>query len=232
RVQRELSQWASGDRSAPHDPSFKRHHVLVSLEQSVSRFAQHRRKEILDAFLMLTPVDNTTFNKILRDATHPCHANVVAELTSTQDFAVMERLVELLRDTDAPTAALKIIARRADDRFIDVLLSGLKRPVPIRVLHNMKSLSHLAWLEEERELLLDLDGRAQSVAVELALASGLSRTAVFEFLEFLLRNGLTDARRACSQALTKFNNPEADEVVVALLDDPDANIQASAVRQL
>src|ERR1041384_7980425 len=33
-VQRELSLWASGDRTASHDPSFKRHHVLVPLEQS------------------------------------------------------------------------------------------------------------------------------------------------------------------------------------------------------
>lgn len=232
RVQRELALWASGDRTASHDPSFKRHHVLVSLEQSMSRYAQHRRQEILDAFLMLAPVDNTSLNKILRDTNHPCHATVIAELTSTQDFAIMERLVEMLRDTDTPPAALKIIARRADERFVDILLNSLKRPVPIRVLHNMKGLGHVAWLEEKRELLLELDGRAQAVAVELAMASSLSRNAAFEFLVFLLQNGLTDARRACCQALTKFENPQADELVVAMLDDPDAAVQASAVRQL
>lgn len=231
-VQRELVQWAAGDRTAQHDPSFKRHHVLVSLEQSMARFAQHRRQEILDAFLLLAPVDNNTLNKILRDSNHPCHAPVAAELTSTQDFGIMERLVEMLRDTDIPPAALKIISQRTDERFVDLLLNGLKRPVPIRVLHNMKSLSHVAWLEERRELLLELDGRAQAVAVELALASGLNRASVFEFLQFLLQNGLTDARRACCQALTKFETPQADELILAMLDDPDAGVQASAVRQL
>lgn len=231
-VQRELALWASGDRTAPHDPSFKRHHVLVSLEQSVSRFAQHRRKEILDAFLLLAPVDNATLNKVLRDTNHPCHSNVVAELTSTQDFGIIERLVEMLREIETPPAVLKIISRRTDERFVDILLNGLKRPVPIRVLHNMKSLNRVAWLEEQRGLLLEFDGRAQAIAVELALASGLERGAVFEFLAFLLQNGLAEARRACCQAIAKFVSSRADELVLAMLDDPDAGVQAAAVRQL
>jgi HEAT repeat protein len=232
RVQRELALWASGDRTAPHDPSFKRHHVLVSLEQSVSRFAQHRRKEILDAFLLLAPVDNATLNKILRDPNHPCHSTVVAELTSTQDFDIIERLVEMLRDIETPAAVLRIISARTDERFVDILLNGLKRPVPIRVLHNMKGLNRVAWLEEQRGLLLEFDGRAQAIAVELALASGLDRGAAFEFLAFLLQNGLAEARRACCQAIANFESARADELVLAMLDDPDAGVQAAAVRQL
>ncbi|HEX5471621.1 MAG TPA: hypothetical protein VFW73_07025, partial [Lacipirellulaceae bacterium] len=72
-LQRELAHWATGDRSAPHDPSFKRHHVLLALEQSLAHFGRHRRQEILDAFLMLAPIDNQTFNVILHDTKHPCH---------------------------------------------------------------------------------------------------------------------------------------------------------------
>jgi HEAT repeat protein len=231
-VQRELTLWASGDRTAPHDPSFKRHHVLVSLEQSVSRFSQHRRKEILDAFLMLAPVDNATLKKILRDTNHACHSAVVAELTSTQDFAIIERLVEMLSEIEAPPAVLKIISRRTDERFVDILLNGLKRPVPVRVLHNMKSLNHVAWLEEQRGLLLELDARAQTVAVEMALVSGLDRGSIFELLSFLLQNGLVEARRACCQALAKFDNLEANKLVLSMLADPDAGVQAAAVRQL
>ncbi len=232
QVQRELSLWASGNRSAPHDPSFKRHHLLVPLEQSISRFAQHRRQEIIDAFLLLAPVDNATLQKVLRDNSHPCHSAVVAELQATQDLGILERLVEMLRDTDAPPAVLKVISRRRDERFVDVLLNQIKRPVPIRVLHNLKNLNHIAWLEEHRSLLLKVDGRAQAVAVELALTSGLSRSAVFEFLAYLLQNGLTEARRACAQSLTKFDGPQADSLVFELLNDPDASVQSSAVRQL
>lgn len=232
RVQQDLARWAAGDRSAAHDPSFKRHHVLVSLEQSVSRYAQHRRKEILDAFLLLAPVDNGTLQKLLRDTSHPCHSPTIAELSSTQNFGILERLVEMLRDTEVAPAILKIIARRTDERFIDLLLNGLKRPVPVRVLHNMRSLAHVAWLEENCGRLLELDGRGQSVAVDLAVASGLSRTAVFGLLTFLLQNGLAEARRVCCQTLAKFDGAQADELVLQLLDDPDAGVQAAAVRQL
>jgi HEAT repeat protein len=81
-------------------------------------------------------------------------------------------------------------------------------------------------------MLLEFDGRAQAVAAELALASGLSRSSVFDLLVYLLRNGLTECRRACCQALAKFDDPQADSLVLELLDDPDANVQALAVRQL
>jgi hypothetical protein len=232
RVQQDLLRWAAGDRSAAHDPSFKRHHVLVSLEQSVSRYAQHRRKEILDSFLLLAPVDNGTLQKVLRNTSHPCHAPTIAELSSTQDFGILERLVEMLSDTEVAPAALNIIASRTDERFIDLLLNSLKRPVPVRVLHNMRSLTHVAWLEESCGRLLELDGRAQAVAVDLALASELSRGAIFALLTFLLQNGLPEARRACCQALAKFDGAQADELVLQLLDDPDSGVQAAAVRQL
>ena len=231
-VQRELALWASGDRSASHDPSFKRHHLLTPLEQSVARYAQHRRQEIVDAFLLLAPADNSTLNKILRDPTSPCHGAVVAELQATQDFGIIERLVEMLRDTDAPPAVLNVISRRRDERFVDALLNHIKRPIPIRVLHNLKNLTRVAWLEEHRDLLLTVDGRAQAVAVELALASGLNRSAVFALLEFLLQNGLTEARRACCHALARFDGPQADAIILELLDDPDAGVQSSAVSQL
>ncbi len=231
RVVHDLAHGAD-NRSGHRDPSFARHQLLVSLEQSVLRFEHHHRKEILDAFLLLAPIDNATLLKILRDSHHPSHPALVAELTSTEDAGIIERLVEILRDTDAPAAALKIIARRSDQRFLNVLLNGLKHPAPLRVLHNMKRLNRVSWLEEQRGLLLDLDGRAQAIAVELAMASELDRNSVFDLLAFLLQNGLGEARRASCKALAKFESSQADELVANALGDPDAGVQAAAVRQL
>jgi HEAT repeat protein len=79
---------------------------------------------------------------------------------------------------------------------------------------------------------LDLDGRAQAVAVDLAMASDVNRDALFEFLAFVLGNCLAEARRASCQALSKFDNAHADELVLSALNDPDAGVQAAAVRQL
>jgi HEAT repeat protein len=229
----DLAQWASGIRpSGGHDPSFTRHQALNALEQSIGRYAQHQRREILDAFLVLAPVDNTTLLKILRDLRHPCHAATVQTLSTSQDSGIMERLVDLLRDTDAPNAVLEIIAGRNDLQFVNLLLHELRHPVPIRVLHNMKRLRQIAWTTSNCDLLLELDGRAQAVGVELVAASDVSREVVFELLARVMHGGLAEGRRASCHALAQFRSAPADELVRAALDDPDASVQATAVRQM
>jgi HEAT repeat protein len=233
RLFQDLALWAGGIRlDGDHDPSFVRHHVLNTFEQSLGQFVRHQRLEILDAFLLLTPVDNPTFLKILRDPRHACHAATIQNLTLSQDSGVMERLIDLLRDTDTPPAALQIIAARRDPQFLNILLHELRHPVPIRVLHNMKRLKSVAWLESERSHVLDLGGRAQAAAVELAAASDISRESLLAFLANVLQNGLAEGRRASCQALSRFMMPDADQLVFAALNDPDASVQAAAIRQL
>jgi hypothetical protein len=144
----------------------------------------------------------------------------------------MERLIDLLRDTDTPPAALQIIAARRDPQFLNMLLHELRHPVPIRVLHNMKRLKSVAWLESERAHILELDGRAQAVAVELAAASDIGPEALLQFLANVLQDGLAEGRRASCHALSQFMTPDADQLICAALNDPDASVQAVAVRQM
>jgi hypothetical protein len=227
----EIIQWAAGDRTG-RDPSFDRHQGLAVLERFLLRPADRHPSEMVDAFLLLAPCDNSTLLKILRDSSHPCHAKMVATLLSSQSPSIMERLVAMLRDTDTPVAALEAIGRRADRPFVDFLLHELKHPVPLRVLHNMKRLTSISWLEDHRETLLELDGRAQAIAVDLAMASNLTREAQFDLLALMMRSGLAEGRRASYQALAKFDSPAAHELVLAALRDPDSAVQAAAVRQL
>jgi HEAT repeat protein len=231
-VYEQMAQWASGARDGLHDPSFARHQMLAALEQSLGRYGHHRRTEILDAFLLLAPIDNRTFLRILRDPNHVCHAATVKALATSEDSGIMERLVELLRDTDAPPAALDVIARRGDEQFLNILLHELKHPTPVRVLANMQRLHRIIWLEANCRQLLDLDGRAQAVAVDLAMASGISDEARFELLALLVSDGLSEGRRASCRALARFDGTKADELVLAALDDPDAGVEAAALRQL
>ena len=80
-------------------------------------------------------------------------------------------------------------------------------------------------------MLLEVDGRSQAAAVELAAASDIGRGVLFELLAFLLRNGLAEGRRASCHALARFKDPTADALILAALDDPDASVQAAAARQ-
>ncbi len=232
RLIQDLAHWAGGMGAGAHDPSFVRQPVLNALERSLDHYAQHQRVEILNAFLLLTAFDNPTFLKILRDSQHACHTATIAALSTSQYSGILERLVDLLRDTAAPIAALKIVAQRHDRPFLNVLLHGLRHPAPLRVLHNMKRLQYVAWLQSHRELLLEVDGRAQTLAVELAAASNIGRGALFELLAFLLHNGFAEGRRASCHALARFEGRQADELILAALDDPDAGVQAAALRQL
>jgi HEAT repeat protein len=68
--------------------------------------------------------------------------------------------------------------------------------------------------------------------VELATASSITQEALFDLLAMLLKNGLAEGRRTSCAALTRFNTPEANQLVRLAMDDPDSGVQAAAVRQL
>lgn len=227
----EMTSWAQGDRSRT-DPTFARHQVLATCERSLAGCKTDPRQELVDAFLLLSPNDNWALLNIMRAVTHPCHAAIAKTLTTSTCPALLERLVEFLRDTGAPMAVLEAIAKRTDRAFITRLFHGLKHPVPLRVLHNMKQLRSVAWLQSHRETLLELDGHAQTIAVDLAMASGIDRDSQFELLKLLLHHGLAEGRRASCQALSHFSSAEATALVVAALNEPDAAVQAAALRQL
>jgi HEAT repeat protein len=215
-----------------HDLSFVRRNVLVTLERSLRRYVTHQRRELLEAYLLLAPSSDVTLLKMLRDSGHVCHRPLCDLLSSCRAPGINERLVEILRDTDAPEAALAAIAQRSDRPFVEYMLSRIKHPVPLRAIHNMKQLHSVAWLESHRGILLELDGRSQAVAVELAAASGISQESLIGLLGLLLKNGLAEGRRASCAALSRLNTPESHQLIRDALEDPDAGVQAAAVRQL
>jgi hypothetical protein len=228
----ELADRPGEAKHAGRDPAFARRNVVVALERSLAHFADHPRRELVEAFALLAPHDNPLLARMLRDPRHPCHSHLCQSLISSTAPALVEQLVELLRDTDAPEAVLEAIARRTDRAFVEALLRNMKHPVSLRTLHNMKRLRAVAWLEDSREMLLEFDGRAQAIAIELAVASSIPADSLYRLLAMLAENGLAEGRRASCAALTRFKTREADALVRALLADPDAAVQAAALRQL
>jgi HEAT repeat protein len=227
----ELVERAQGDHSGP-DPTFARHQLLSCLEKSISHSTTTPPRELVDAFLLLAPNENETLLRVMRDVHHPCHDAIATTLASCVSQEILERLLGFLKDTGSPLAVVEAIGRRTDRAFVDFVLHELKPPSPLRVLHNMKQLRTVAWLEKGRDVLLEFDGRAQAVAVELAVASGIDREALFELLKLLVRDGLSEGRRASCQALAQFDSPAATELVMAALHDPDPAVHAAALRQL
>jgi HEAT repeat protein len=214
------------------DPFFMRRHVLTSLERSLVMYHAHRRVEIIDAFLLLVPSDNAMLTKILDDPRNPCHQPIVASLSTSAVSSVVDLLTAFLQDSRVPGCVLTIVARRQDRKFLNQLFGRLGLPLSLRVAQNMKRLSSIAWLQHGREVLPQLDGPAQAVAAELASASSLDRDDLFQVLAFLLKMGSPEGRRASCEALARFPEPPATQLVVAALADSDPGVKAAAALQL
>ena len=214
------------------EPSLVFRQVLPALEKSVTRYAEHGRLEIIDAFLLLVPPTNETLLRILKEPAHPCHQPVLNSLGTSAVVPIFQLLAQLLHDATIPSSAVTIIAHRLDRKFLDYLLHNVSSPVSLRVLDNLRRLRTVSWLCEGRDVLLELDGRAQSVAIEVAKAGCVDRASYLSLLKFLLAQGRPEGRRASCDALADFHDRYIDQLVLATLNDPDPRVQAAAVRQL
>ena len=233
QLARVLHQEISGEsHERTCDPYFMRRHVLTSLERSLNQYHVHRRVEIVDAFLHLVPSDNATLAKILNDPRNPCQQPIVASLSTSAVTPILDLLSDLLQDGQVPSAVLQIVANRKDRKFLNHLLGRLDAPLSLRVAQNMKRLGKISWLQQSRALLPQLDGHAQTVAVEVAMASGLDRDDIFDLLSYLLKQGGIEGRRASCEALARFLEPRANQLILAALADPDPGVKAAAIRQL
>jgi HEAT repeat protein len=214
------------------DPDLVRQHAVAVLERSVDRYAKHRRREVLEAFLLLVRRDHEGLGRFLRDAHHPAHLPLFDLLSKSTAPGVMELLLSFLDDPGAPLGVLSLAAKRTDPEF----LGGLFRKIadrPGRVLQqNVKRIESLAWLEEEPWLVEALDGACQQAALWLVMHSAVPRTQAFKMVRRLLLYGAREGRRAAAEALNDFYGAEANALVEMALNDPDAEVQAKAAAQL
>ncbi|HEY2147664.1 MAG TPA: HEAT repeat domain-containing protein, partial [Pirellulales bacterium] len=214
------------------DPQLVRQHVLASLEQSVLRFSKHRIDEFIEAFLLLVHRDNTTLRQILADPLNPSYRPIVEVLSQSPRAGIVRLVLSFLDDSHAPSAAITILARRGDERFVESLTRKIGSEPSLAVTANLKRIDSLAWLQSEPVLLEKLDDAAQVGAVQLAVRSGMSRRTVFKMVEFLMAKGTDGGRRAASQALAQFNGAEANALALRGLADRDPQVQANVLVQL
>ena len=223
---------APPDYGNRRDPQLVREHVVSSIEDSVKRFARHRRRESIEAFLCLAGHDHVTLRQILRDP-HDARFLIVIEILSTSPRrGVMRLLLNLLDDPQAPSAALSVVAKRADPEFVEPLLRRIGQELSPTIAGNLRRIDSIAWLGSAETVLGPLDDAAQDAAVRMAMASATPRLQVFSLIRHLMLRGTPGGRRAAAEALREFSGAEANDLVLAALDDPDPGVQAAAAAQL
>jgi len=218
--------------AAWNDPESIRQHVISVLESSVQRFARHRRRQVMEAFLILVGRDNATLRNILRDPYHREFLALLDVLSKSTRKGLVRLLLDFLDDPRAPSAVLSVVAKRSDCEFVRRLLHKIGREPSSVVASNLKRMTSIDWLRSGGAILGQMDNLAQHAAVKLVMASGIPRLQAFSVIESLLLGGKPGGRRAAAEALEEFNGVDANALALRALDDSDPQVQANVLGQL
>ncbi len=214
------------------DPQLVRRHVVASLELSIDRYKTHKRREIIESFLMLVNRDNSKLKQILQHPHDPAYLMIVDVLTHSPTPGVMRLVLGWLDDPHAPPSALKVIARRIDEPFIHHLLRRVGYEPSSTAGANLRRIESFAWVQEAPELLDRLDDACQHAAIQLLMASGMKRFDVFPIIDRVLEFGKVGGRRASALALAEFKGTDANRLLIRALRDSDPEVQANVLVQL
>lgn len=226
----ELAESPPASRS--RNVSLMRNRVVGALETSMVRYGKHRRREIIQAFMLLVHRDNATLKHILLDPHHAAFVAVVEELSKSSAGGVIRLLLSFLDDPRAPSVTLVTIAKRADPRFVEHLLRVIGAEPGVTVKQNLKRITSINWLQHAETMLPELDERAQQGAVKLVMHAGVPRKQAFAVIRHILQEGMAGGRRVAAEALRAFAGAEANALALQALYDEDPEVQAQIVLQL
>ena len=223
---------APRDGARHRDSQTIRHRVVGDLERSAARFGRHRRRQVIEAYLLLVSRDNATLRRLLLDPHHTAFVVLVDVLSHSASGGVMRLLLSFLDDAHAPMAMLNAAAERADLKFVRHFLRKIGREPSAMVRQNLKRIRAVSWIRDGLKLLDELDELEQHAAVRLVMTSGMPRQKAFSAVEKILAEGKPAGRRAAAEALAEFDGAEANLLALSCLEDSDPHVQANIIRQI
>jgi HEAT repeat protein len=229
RLDEELALPAGGE--GRRDLARERQAALLSLEHAAARYGKHCRAELIEAFLILAARDNGPLLQILGNPHLTSYLPVLDCLMHCLRPGVVRLLLSFLDDEHAPSAGVSALARRGDRPFVSRVLARIGESPSDAVVHNIKRMDAFPWARPPG-ILAELDGEEQRIATRLVMTAGVKRSEAYRTIEWLVRFGRPEGRRAAAAALAEFNGAEANRLCLAALDDADPLVQAAAVRHL
>ncbi len=209
-----------------------RRQVVLNLEQGVEAYEQHRRREIVEAFLLLCQPDNRLLNTILVQPRHTAYLIVMELLRSSERTGIIQLILNFLNEPRAPSAILQVIGHRTDMTFIQHLLHAVGAKPTREVRANLHRLESIRWLAGDLAFVTELTELEQQAALQVTLDAGVTRPTVFRFIQHVLAHGSDESRRLAAHALAEFGGAKANELALQLLNDPNPHVQAEALLQL
>ena len=224
---------AHGDESgARRDPQWIHQHAVSCLETSMQRFGRHRRREVIEAFLLMVNSNNAVLNQILDNPHHVSYLVLVDVMSRSSHAGIIRLLLEYLDNPQMPVPVLSVIINRCDLKFIRNFMQKIGREPSDVLRQNLKRIEMIAWLRNDKNIINNLDDFAQHSLVQLAVASSMPRAQIFSVIECVLQHGKPGGRREAVLALADFNGVEANSLALKALSDTDPEVQANVLPQL
>jgi len=234
----ELTEQLYAELAAPRDdvrrrdPQVIRHRVVGDLERSTARFHKHRRRQIVEAFLLLVKRDNVTLKQLLMDPHNSAFVVLTDVLNHSTAGGVIRLLLNFLDDPHAPAVALNTAAKRSDLKFVRHLLRKIGREPSAAVKQNLKRIKSVGWVDDGMALLDELDEVEQHAVARFVMNCGMPRRDAFTAVEHLLARGKPAGRRAAAEALAEYHGAAANLLTLNALEDEDPGVQANVIPQL
>jgi HEAT repeat protein len=222
----------SRDKEDRHGPQAIRRSVVNCLEQSVNRWSRHRRREVIETFLLLADRDNATLKQVLQNPRHTAFPAIIDVLSKNEQDGVLQLLLSFFEDPGVPSAALTVAANRGDLKFLSQLSWTITTKPSVVRAHNLKRIRSIGWLRSADSIVDGLDDAGQEGIVRLLMNSSVPRTQTYAVIEHVLLHGKPGGRREAARALAEFNGAEANALALRAMDDPDPQVQANVLVQL
>ncbi len=234
RLIERLSDMLRGPRDSQdrRDPTLMQRHVLESLERSVERFRQHKRSELIEAFVVVAGASSSLLQSLLDAPHHACFQTVLDTITESKSLGVHQLLLDFLNESDAPRLVLLVISRRTDKAFVTRLLALADKGFTQSARKNLKQIQSFTWLDAKGAAIISFDAEDQRRAVELISVSGICRESSLDILESVLHGGADAGRLAVCKALASLQGDRPNRLIQRALDDCNPAVQAEATRQL
>jgi len=214
------------------DPQVVRRFVVGALEASINRFDDHQKREIVEAFLVLTTCENSTLSGLLRYTNTNVFQAAQQLLANSPRLGVIRLVLNFLEAPHTPAPVRDVISSRHDISFLRHLLKKINDNLTTYTRTNLRKIDRFDWLRGNLSQLLALNGAEQAGLVSLVVASSMEQSATFDVIRYLIDSGQPEGRRAAAGALHQFGGQEAEDLMFELSADGDPLVQARVVGHL
>ncbi|MGQ9573937.1 MAG: HEAT repeat domain-containing protein [Thermoguttaceae bacterium] len=209
-----------------------RRQLTSTLEKAVRRFAIHGRKQLVEAFLILAKPQNMTLRYLLQRPEEAGYGPLVEALSTSPQGGVIRLLLGFLEDPPLPQPIKQVLAERSDLKFVENLALTVG-PKPSRPVNQaLGQIEEFRWAKAGAGIFQQLSGPAQAGAAAVLAVSAQRQNRLHPGLAALLRSGKVEGRRAAIRAVAQIPGPQADQLILEALNDPDPAVCAVATGQL